>query len=65
MTNCEILCFVLGWQGGTVHQVAQELNTTTDAVINASPKEMRELCRKALGLRNKRQEEMVNRILGV
>lgn len=26
MTNTEILCWVLGWQGGTIHQVARALH---------------------------------------
>lgn len=47
MTNTEILCFVLGWQGGTVHQVAATLGVAVDDVIIATPEKMRELCRLA------------------
>jgi hypothetical protein len=47
MSNTEILCFVLGWQGGTVHQTAERLGVTTDDILNATPERMRELCRLA------------------
>lgn len=47
LTNTHILCFVLGWQGGTVHQVAQELGVTTSDIIDAGDARMGELCRVA------------------
>lgn len=33
-TNTELLCNVLGWQGGTVHQVAQATGLTTSQIID-------------------------------
>ncbi len=50
-TSTEILCWVMGWQGGTVHQVAKRLNITTDAVLKASGETLRDLCRLAQELR--------------
>ncbi len=47
MTNLEVICFVLGWQGGTLEQVAKALNVHTDIVLNADNSKMLELCRKA------------------
>jgi len=32
-TNCEIACLLLGWQGGTVHQVAEETGFTTMQIL--------------------------------
>lgn len=32
-TNTELLCNVLGWQGGTVHQVARETGLTVEEII--------------------------------
>ncbi len=52
MMNTEILCFVLGWQGGTVHMVSERLAVGTDDILNASPERMRELCRLAQMKRN-------------
>ena len=47
MTNTQILAFILGYQGGTVHQIAYELGVTTEAVIDADDNMMQILCRKA------------------
>lgn len=33
-TNTELLCEVLGWQGGTVHQVAKETGLTVEQIVN-------------------------------
>lgn len=33
-TNTELLCLVLGWQGGTVHQVAAATGLAVDQIIN-------------------------------
>lgn len=52
MNNTEILCFVLGWQGGTVHQVSQKLNISITEILDANPEQMRELCRKAQQVRS-------------
>lgn len=32
-TNTELLCNALGWQGGTVHQVAQETGLSVHDII--------------------------------
>lgn len=45
--NTLALCFALGWQGGTVHQVAKELETTVDVILVADDERMAELLRKA------------------
>lgn len=47
LTNTEILFFVLGYQGGTVHQLAQELDTTVSDILEADYNRMQLLCRKA------------------
>jgi len=54
MSNTEILCFILGWQGGTIHQVAQEMNVLPTEILSATPDEMRALCRIAQRKRNAR-----------
>lgn len=33
MTRCEALCKVLGWQGGTIHQVATEVGCDSGEII--------------------------------
>ena len=33
-TNTELLCLALGWQGGTVHQVAEATGLTAAQIIN-------------------------------
>lgn len=47
MSNAEILCFVLGWQGGTVHQVAEALDVSVDLILEADIDTLRALCRGA------------------
>lgn len=47
LTNLEILCFVLGQQGGTVHQVARDLSVTANEILEADYEKMQELCRAA------------------
>lgn len=47
LTNTEVLCFVLGWQGGTIHQVADALNVSSDEILDADHDKMTDLCRKA------------------
>ena len=51
MSTTEILCFVLGWQGGTVHQVARALDVTTSHVLEATYDDMQDLCRQAQRVR--------------
>lgn len=36
MTRTEALCRVLGWQGGTVHQVAAETGLTVEQILYSS-----------------------------
>ena len=52
MTNTQILCFVLGWQGGTVHQVADALKIEPNWVLMADDNYMQILCRRAQQVRN-------------
>ena len=47
MTNTQILAFILGYQGGTVHQIAAELKVTVAEVLDADDKAMQVLCRNA------------------
>lgn len=35
LTNTEIACLLLGWQGGTIHQVSQETGLTVDQILNS------------------------------
>jgi len=52
VSNTEILCSVLGWQGATVHQVADELNVKSKDIIEATPDDMRKLMRRAISIAN-------------
>jgi hypothetical protein len=47
MTNTSILCFVIGWQGGTIHQLVDALKVSHNDILNATDEEMGILCRKA------------------
>ncbi len=47
MTLTEILCFVLGWQGGTIHLVSKELGVPTEVIMEADYPTMGWLCRLA------------------
>lgn len=57
LTNTAILCFVLGYQGGTVHQVAKELGVTVDDIIGADSDKMGILCRMAQRMQWKRLDK--------
>ena len=46
LTNTQVLCFCLGWQGGTIHQVADKLQVTLDDILDADADKMIELCNK-------------------
>lgn len=37
MNTTEALCKALGWQGGTVHQVADELGIDTHSILYGEP----------------------------
>lgn len=60
--NTEVLLFVMGFQGGTVHQVAKYLETTTDDILYADNERMQDLMRKAqkLGRSRKLSEEKMS-----
>lgn len=45
--NTFALCFALGWQGGTVHQVAETLETTVQDILTADEDRMGVLLRLA------------------
>lgn len=47
LTNTEVLCYVLGWQGGTVHQVQQALAVRLEGILESNAEAMGELCRRA------------------
>ena len=47
LTNTEILIFILGKQGGTVHQVAKQLGVAASEIINANYDQMQDLARAA------------------
>jgi hypothetical protein len=51
LTNTAVLCFVLGWQGGTVFQVAEALRCDTDDILEADYDGMGILCRRAQTVR--------------
>lgn len=52
LSNTHVLCFVLGWQGGTIHQVAQELDVSNNTILDADEATMNWLCRLAQSVRN-------------
>ena len=35
MSNCEIACLLLGWQGGTIHQVASETGLSIEEILQS------------------------------
>lgn len=35
LTNTEILCFLLGCQGGTIHQLSHTLGFSVSSILNA------------------------------
>jgi len=47
LSNAEILMFVRGWQGGTIHQIADELETTVYDIADADYDRMQDLMRLA------------------
>lgn len=57
LTNTEILIFILGKQGGTVHQVAETLGVTASEIINANYDKMQDLARAA---QVRRTQELYN-----
>lgn len=55
LPNLQVLCFVLGYQGGTLHQIANELGIAASDILDADYDQMGELCRKAQKLRSDRE----------
>jgi hypothetical protein len=47
MTNLETLIKAMGYQGGTVHQVARDLGVVADDILNANTRQMRDLLKIA------------------
>ena len=47
MNHTQVLCFVLGWQGGTLHQVSDTLGVPQLEILAADEHKMGELCRLA------------------
>ena len=35
LTNCEIACRYLGWQGGTIHQVSETTGLTLQEILDS------------------------------
>lgn len=56
LSNLEVLCFVLGWHGGTVKMVADAVGATPGRVLMADYQDMVDLCRTA---------QLCQRMLGV
>lgn len=47
LSNTEVLLFILGYQGGTIHQLAKELGVKDTTILNADYEIMQGLCRLA------------------
>lgn len=62
MSNTEILLFVLGYQGGTIHQLAQELEVSQDYILDATYEDMQDLCRLAQRKQWQRRQKLVNEL---
>lgn len=45
--NAVVLMFILGWQGGTIHQVAEKLGVKASDIHTADYARMDELMRQA------------------
>ena len=45
--NTEILMFIIGWQGGTIHQLADAMGVPTWRIMNATYDDMQDLMRLA------------------
>jgi len=55
ISNTEILMFIVGWQGGTLKQLASHLKVAEDEILSADYAKMQDLMRLA-------QRENINRI---
>lgn len=54
VNNTTVLLFIMGYQGGTVHQVAEKLKTSVSDILDADEKRMEYLMRQAQKYRNTR-----------
>ena len=54
ISNTEILLFVMGYQGGTLKQCADELGVTESVILDADYYTMQKLMRRAQQHRNLR-----------
>lgn len=52
--NVTVLMFIMGFQGGTVHQCAKHLGLSVPEIINATPEMMENFMRLAQKIRNER-----------
>ena len=50
VTNLVALQFAMGYQGGTIHQMAKKLRVDTSDILNANDERMDDLLRRAQGL---------------
>lgn len=57
ISNLTVLMFIMGYQGGTIHQCAEHLGTTAKDILSASPSRMDDLMRQAQLFRNKRSSD--------
>lgn len=51
ISNAEILMFILGWQGGTIHDVATALGVSAYSIADADYEKMQDLMRSAQKIR--------------
>ncbi len=56
LTNTEVLLFILGYQGGTVFQLAEELDVDVREILQADYDKMQDLMRKAQRARYEREK---------
>ena len=47
LTNLEVLCYALGWQGGTLADAAKTLGVAGELILTADAEVMGHLCRVA------------------
>ena len=57
------LCFIMGWQGGTVHQVSAALQVSLNDILEADDEKAGQLCRKAQALYWKEHKGDINMLL--
>jgi hypothetical protein len=63
LPHTHVLCFIMGWQGGTVHQVASALGVEVNDILDASQERMGELARMAQVVYWKEHKGEVNMLL--